>query len=464
MAATLVRGLYPDQLEAAKAFESWLINTEEKLGGLWASGGFGKSHMAKDFIFNIILAQTNYLPVLTSMTNSAVDILAGFTGMDVKTLHSLMGWVPMVDKDTGEEFLSTPQMRDKEAEPRLTKDMIVVVDEAGLMGHDELDLFMAALIESGARALLIGDHKQCYPVVKEDQELCIPAYEATETYFHLTVPKRVDPTDMIYKLSTAARGTVDGAPQPKLTTALNSDGSGKGVRHVDDIEELAYLAFAAGVRDGNTRNIKVLAFTNIRCINLNRKIRKNVLGLSGAPTIGEEMVANSSITDLEGEVAIRNNQLIIVKDVEPTVSYGLEGAFLQYTDSKGEDIEGTFFVPNSPAKLVERLKQMANEAKGLKGNGFEVEALNMWRAFYSLKEGVADIRFTYAMTVNKAQGITLKHALVDLYDINSCRDPGQAARLAYTAYTRPTDFLTIEGELDGSEVPKESSTISGRQF
>ena len=464
MATTLVRGLYPDQLEAAEAFEEWLLNTEEKLGGLWASGGFGKSHMAKDFIFNIILAQSNYTPVLTSMTNSAVDILAGFTGMDVRTLHSLMGWVPVVDKETGEEYLSTPQMRDKSAEPRLAKGMIVIVDEAGLMGHDELEMFLLALNESGARALLIGDHKQCYPVVRDGQELCIPAYEATETYFHLTVPKRVDPSDMIYKLSTTARGTVDGAPQPKLATALNLDGSGKGVRHVDDIEELAYLAFAAGVRDGNTRNIKVLAFTNIRCINLNRKIRKNVLGLKGAPTVGEEMVANTSITDLEGEVAIRNNQLIVVKDVEPTTSYGLEGAFLQYNDSEGNEIEGTFFVPNSPAKLVERLKQMANEAKGLKGNGFEDEAAAMWRAFYSLKEGVADIRFTYAMTVNKAQGITLKHALVDLYDINTCRDPGQAARLAYTAYTRPTDYLTIEGELDGDKECVEGKAVAGRQF
>ncbi len=275
--AALVKGLYPDQLEAAAEFETWLHSTNQKLGGLWASAGFGKSFTARYFIDEVILKHTNYQPVLTSMTHSAVDILAEFTGRGVSTLHSLMGWVPMIDKETGEEYVSTPQMRDKNADPRLTSDMLVIVDEAGLMGHSELALFIAELVSTGARALLIGDHKQCFPVIHEGEEMCIPAYEATETYFNLTIPKRVDEGDMIYKLSVKARDTVDGAPQPKLATALNLDGSGKGVRHVDDIEELAYAAFRAGVRDGNTRNIKVLAFTNIRCLNLNRKIRKKVL-------------------------------------------------------------------------------------------------------------------------------------------------------------------------------------------
>ena len=213
----------------------------------------------------------------------------------------------------------------------------------------------------------------------------------------------------------------------------------------------AYLAFKAGVRDGNIRNIKVLAFTNVRCLNLNRKIRKNVMGLKDpTPVKGEEMIANTSImkTSDASEALIYNNQMLIVKDVEKTESYGMPGAFVQFTDLDGEDIEEVVFVPASPTKLIERLKKMANEASGLKANGFTDEASKMWRSYYSLKEGVADIRYTYAVTVNKAQGCTLKHALVDASDINTCRSKEQKARLAYTAYTRPTDYLTIEGELD----------------
>jgi ATP-dependent exoDNAse (exonuclease V) alpha subunit len=54
------------------------------------------------------------------------------------------------------------------------------------------------------------------------------------------------------------------------------------------------------------------------------------------------------------------------------------------------------------------------------------------------------MRFTYAMTVNKAQGITLKHALVDFVDIDQCRDKEQKLRYKYTAVTRATDYVTIE--------------------
>ena len=143
-----------------------------------------------------------------------------------------MGWIPQVDKDTGEEYLSTPEMRDKNAQSVLNSTTILLVDEAGMLGHTEDKLLMEAARKAGARILKIGDHKQCFCVFKEGEEECVPAYESTQLYLHLSEPKRVDETDMIYKLSTKARECVDGAPQPSLTTALNTDGSGKGVRHV----------------------------------------------------------------------------------------------------------------------------------------------------------------------------------------------------------------------------------------
>jgi ATP-dependent exoDNAse (exonuclease V) alpha subunit len=51
------------------------------------------------------------------------------------------------------------------------------------------------------------------------------------------------------------------------------------------------------------------------------------------------------------------------------------------------------------------------------------------------------------MTINKSQGITLSHALVDMDDINKAWNREQKARMAYTAVTRATDKVSIEGEL-----------------
>lgn len=457
--ATLKELLKPDQLQAAEEFEHWLNNTSIPVCGLFASAGFGKSWCAKYLIEDIVMKNSNYVPLVTSMTHSAVAVLADFVGMAVSTCHSAMGWIPYVDKETGEEGVSTPTMRDRNAEPRLPENTLLIVDEAGLMGHTEVRLLVEEAAKTGARILLLGDHKQCFPVFKEGEKECIPSYDYCQNHgqlLSLTIPKRVEEGDMIYKLSVKAREAVDGAPQPKPITALNADGSGKGVRHVEDIEELSYIAFRAGVRDGNTRNIKVLTFTNKRSLTLNRKIRKKVLGLKDpTPVVGEEMVANTTIQDATGDnTLIRNNELLIVKSVEKTSSHGLDGAFIQYQHQNGfgewVDLEEIVFVPSTPSKLIDRMKKLSNDAKAFKANGFDQDASQAWRSFFSLKEGCADIRFTYAMTINKSQGVTLKHALVDLCDIDSCRSREQKARLAYTAYTRPTHFLTIEGELDVS--------------
>lgn len=446
--------LYKDQQEASDRCLEWIDRgmKGERYCGLWASAGFGKSYVVKHIIEQMLeVFDGKYMPVLASMTHSAVGVLADMSGMQVSTLHGLFKWVPSVDKETGEEYLSTPKMRgDTSFKSPLLPNSILVLDEAGLLGHDELELLTEELVKARARVLFVGDHRQCYPVVKEGQKLCVPAHEATEVMLSLDIPKRVNEFDMIYKLSLKMRETVEGKRQPRLRTILNPDGSGKGVRHVDDIEEYAIKAFEAGVRDGDTTNIKVLAYTNERCVNLNRKIRKNVLGIKKlTPTVGERMVANTAITNSTGdEVLIRNNEQVVVKEVEATDSHGLAGAFVQYTNLDGEDISEIVFVPASPNKLRDRLKALSNDARVYKENGFDSESTEKWRSFFSLKESVADIRYTYAMTVNKCQGVTLKHALIDLWDINACYDREQKARLAYTAITRATDYVTIEGVLD----------------
>lgn len=460
--------LYPDQLKAAQEFEHWLNNTTIQTCGLWASAGFGKSYSMQYMIDEVVLKNSNYIPVVCSMTHSAVSVLSNFVGKEVSTLHSTMGWIPYVDKETGEDGLSTPRMRDRNAEPRLSNNHLLIVDEAGLMGHTELRLLLEEASLTGARIMFIGDHKQCFPVIKEDEKLCVPTHDYSTNHgsvFELTEPKRTTEGDMIYKLALAYRAAVDGEEQPKLKTALNPDKK-TGVRVVDDLEDIAVPAFKAGIRDGEVSKIKCLCFTNKRALTLNRKIRKRVMGYkSTIPVVGEEMVANTSISEAAGDgMLIRNNEKLVVKQVEATTSHGLEGAFIQFTRTTpikvkidGEDqleypdVEEIVFVPATPAKLIDRLKKLSNDAKAFKANGFEEEARQAWKSFFSLKEGCADIRFTYAMTINKAQGITLKHALVDMNDISICQDNGQMSRYAYTAVTRATHYVTLEGGLDQEE-------------
>lgn len=436
-------GLYPDQEKVAEEFAVWLENSSlEDVAGLWASAGFGKSHMVKYVIDLVNEKYPEHRVLLTSMTHSAVEVLGSLTGKVVTTLHSAMRWVPAFDTKTGEEYLKTPK------EPSLMGSgvTLMLVDEAGLMGHDEVKLLISSAIACNVKLLLIGDHKQCYPVVKRNQKLCIPAYDATTTLFSLTVPKRVNENDMIYKLSTRYRKSVDGGRQPNLRTIMNPDDPNKGIVVVDDIEEAAFDAFNKAVLGDYVRDVKVLAFTNNRCIRINRKIRKHVFGITDpAPFVGEELVANEHVEHPLAEVneaLIKNNQIVIVKSVEVAEQFGIPGFWLEL-----EDIEEQVFVARNPEQVKKRRQELAYEANKLKAEGKQSAASDKWRMFYRIKKGCADLRNSYAMTVNKCQGRTLRHVLIDMYDLDTCRDAGQKSRLAYTGVTRATDVVEIEGEL-----------------
>lgn len=440
--------LYPDQQLASDKFTDWLKENRQLIAGLWASAGFGKSHLCKHLIHTMI--DDGYSVGITSMTHAACEVLSNLTHMEVKTLHSTMGWVPAWDKKTGEEYLKTP--KDNDCPLAKSGIEILLIDEAGLMGHDELALLIERCRKLNVRLLFVGDHKQCFPVVKDHQELCIPAYTATECYLELTTPKRVDEGDMIYKLCQAYRATVDGARQPKLRTVLNPDGGGKGVYVVDDIEEAAYEAFREAKEKGeDLRKIKVLAYTNKRSLKLNKKIRKNVFGIKdNRPYVGEEVQANTTISDsLDKEILIRNNQLLTVLAVVDGTEYGMKGWWLELEDViSGCAVPEQVFVAADWEALSAAMKKLTWEAGKFKKEGKGQQAQERWFRFFTMKSFFADIRNTYAITINKCQGSTLSHALIDLNNINICRNDEQAARMAYTGVSRPKMKVTIEGELE----------------
>ena len=448
--------LYPDQQAASDKFFNWLdeptsLHTEQHIAGLWSSAGFGKSHLCKHLIDNML--DKGLSVGVTSMTHAACEVLNKLTGMDVKTLHSTMGWIPSYDKKTGEEFLKVPS---KDRCPLIESGIeFLLIDEAGLMGHEELGLLIQRTKLAGVRVLFVGDHKQCFPVNKAGEKECVPAFEADQIFLELTTPKRVNEEDVLYQLCLAYRGTVDGRRQPKLRNARNKDGSGKGLYISEDIEEDAFEAFSKAKEAGeDLRKIKVLCYTNARSISLNRKIRKHVFGIKDSrPYVGEEVQANTTISDsLDEVILIRNNQLLTVLDIEDGTEHGTKGWWLGLEDVlSGLPIPEPVFVAASHAALKSRMDSIKREAQDFKKKGKQQQAQERWFKFFQMKKFFADIRNTYAITINKCQGSTLAHALIDMDNISSCRSDEQAARMAYTGVSRATDKVTIEGCLTSSD-------------
>jgi ATP-dependent exoDNAse (exonuclease V) alpha subunit len=346
-----------------------------------------------------------------------------------------MKWIPSYDRVTGEEYLKTPK------KSVMTSNMLILVDEAGMLGHTETNLLIDEARMVGALIFFVGDHKQCYGVFKKGEEVCVPAYRASTIKITLDIPKRQTEGDYIYALSLRLRAAVDGHRLPVLQTLINPD-DGKGIVHVDDIEPVMFSMFHAAkklVDSGEDPEalfkVKVLAFTNNKCINLNRKIRREVFGVKDSvPFIGEVLMANKSVPSPldDGDMLLKNNEYVTVKSVELDTVQGLSGFWLTF-----EENDNSVFSPKSIDALKSRLQVMAKEAK----------ENNDWASYYRLKNGVADMRNIYAQTVNKAQGSTLKEVCVMMDNIDSCRDESQKRRLAYTAVSRGTHKVYVEGEL-----------------
>jgi ATP-dependent exoDNAse (exonuclease V) alpha subunit len=66
-----------------------------------------------------------------------------------------------------------------------------------------------------------------------------------------------------------------------------------------------------------------------------------------------------------------------------------------------------------------------------------------WRAYYAMKEQVADLRFTHASTVHKSQGSTYANVLVMAPNIMTCPGISTRRRLLYVAYTRASQHLHV---------------------
>jgi len=367
-----IDGLYDDQAACVDEFTKWLEGTST-FCGLWASAGFGKSHLVKYLITLTKQLFPDLNITLTSMTHSAVEVLEELTNVPTCTTHSAMGWVPAFNTKTGEEYIKVPN------KPRLTSSTLLIVDEAGLLGIEETELLVAQAIKQDARVLFVGDNKQCFPVDKKGR-YCIPAYDVEQVKLFLTIPKRVDVNDMIYALSIRYRAAVDGGRQPKLRTLPNPNNPNRGVFVSDDIEESAYDLFRQardldeGQDNKHVREVKVLAFTNNRVVSLNRKIRKKVFGITDpAPFIGEELVANASLQNPlpdVNEALLKNNQLVVVEGVEPDELYGIKGNWLDLVD-----VEVPVFVASNFADKKKRMDALESKISQLEGKCELLETL-----------------------------------------------------------------------------------------
>jgi exodeoxyribonuclease-5 len=86
----------------------------------------------------------------------------------------------------------------------------------------------------------------------------------------------------------------------------------------------------------------------------------------------------------------------------------------------------------------DRLNHLATMAKK-----HPQEARMFWAKYHNFKEMFATIRYCYCITVHRSQGSTYRKVFVDLNNILKNNIRAERQRLAYVAFSRPSEELLI---------------------
>lgn len=354
--------------------------------------------------------------VMTATTNKAAEVLAQATKRETSTIQSFLNLTVKEDFKTGETILK----RTRSWAPHTR--MIIFIDECSMIDtalHNEI---LAAA--NKCKIIYVGDRCQLAPV----GEIISPVYRNYIPMYELTEPVRNADQPALMNLCQQLRNTVDsGVFQPIQVVPGVVDWLGEEEAHAAVREQFLE-------QDNNNR---ILAYRNDQVVMLNDYVRQQIRGLPDVLTPGEFLVS-AEMTQINSSVSIHVEQGVEVKEVGVGEAYfSLEEGHLPVhrltlVTSLGTTLHDVM-IPVSRAEYQKALKGYSSQKK--------------WASYFSLKRSVADLRPRDAATVHKSQGSTYDTVFVDLSDISRCRQPEQAARLLYVAFSRARKRVVMYGEL-----------------
>ena len=406
--------LYPQQQAAFNSFFDFIADRDAQTFVIEGYAGTGKSTLVKHLLDElpklveawrtIDPSYPDYEISLTSTTHKAVENLKQISSQDACTIHSFLGLRLSTDYKTG----ATSLYPGKNFSPPI--EHIVVVDEAGQMTKEMIEhLFNRT---KRCKFLLMGDPAQ----LVDFKTNTAPVFNAGYPTAKLTDVIRNG--GQILELATACRNWVNTGVAPSITP------SGTDIVWMDQDDFNAEIAKEFSRSDWKPSDSSFLAYTNARVIEYNNFIRGVAKGDPDFQ-VGDDANVNEYYVDKTTGKNFKTDQSVVITAIEPGEENGLVGKY--YT------IDGTkAFKPDS-------LKEWRKAISTARANG-EYQLANQ------MQESWIDLRAIYARTVHKAQGSTFKRVFVDLSDLGKCRQVTQLARLAYVAFSRPTDQIVMTGD------------------
>ena len=386
------------QRQALDTLIAAVIDRNQKLITLSGPAGSGKTTILKQLIKelkDLAVLMPEYLTTwhFTATTNKAVAALADAMGPTVlvTTIHSLLGLVPYQGMKLHTKL---KQRRDSTVQ----HNSIIVIDEASYIG-EELAVFIARVIDKVSLIIFVGDSYQLPPVKDEISDIfdpmIIPQIELTQ------VMRQAD-GNPIQELSLDLRDVVKHRAEPNITlddvniSWLNSD---------DFIK-----AFCNDCIISAPGAVRALAWTNHTAQHYNEQAA---------------LACNGRTEFHAGDIVVNNHYFKSSQQSIPTdATVQIHSTSPWYTE-RGKTMRS---ITTSYGELTELHRDHNATAEQ--------------RLYY-----YPDLRYTYASTINKAQGSTYDIVYVDLNDLAKCSNRDLQLRLLYVAVSRARHKVVFTGDI-----------------
>jgi hypothetical protein len=273
-----------------------------------------------------------------------------------------------------------------------------------------------------SKIVYVGDHCQLSPI----KEPISPIYRKNLPFWELTEPMRTDNPDLL-AVQQQLRQTVEtGEFHPiKIIPGV-----------IDWLNDADMQYALQHVFNQQTHDSRILAYTNNQVMLYNDHIRE-IRQLPPVYTPGEFLVSNSAVKLSARMISVEEEVTVLRASDQIEDIWIDDEVFLKVQRMDLESSIGEIFthvpVPVDRAHYSALLKYYA-KAK-------------IWHTYFRLKNDFPDLRQRDAATVHKSQGSTYDSVFIDLGDISTCRNPNQAARLLYVAFTRPRSRIFLYGNL-----------------
>ncbi|MGL6030305.1 MAG: AAA family ATPase, partial [Legionella sp.] len=331
--------------------------------------GVGKSYLLKPLKEHY--EASNYHVLGTSLSGKVAKALQSETGIASSTIASLS------------YRLRTNQIT-------LTKQHVLVVDEAGMVDVSNMEYLLESVNKVGAKIILVGDPDQLKPINKGE---IFRGIAARIGYIELEqIRRQRDISDRAASLALA---------HGRVTDAINHYSSKGAIHFAQECDDAANMLIDQWQQNKTAESIKehvILAFTKAAVESLNLKARAV---LQEQELVGQEQYAYQSQHGAK-KIALALGERIL---------------FRQNHKQLG--------VRNGELATITRI------------NAYEFHARLDSGEQVIIPKSYAFIEYGYALTVHKSQGMTINHASVFVdstyWDKN----------LAFVAMTRHRDSLNL---------------------